>query len=1076
MYSEGSNYIKALPLKSRTKQSYLQAHKDGLEYFGERGYMPTFQRLDNEVSNEFSTHLAKHNIQIDLAPPHQHRRNKAERAIRTWKNHFIAALAGVDPQFPMCAWNELLTHIEITLNLMRGSPTHPRMSAWEGLNGPYDFDAHPLAPPGIAITIHEKPDQRNSWSKHGVKGFYIGPALKHYRCYSVWAESSSSVRTTDTVAWHPKGYAWAQYSPLDVVTEISDALATALHHLANSESNTAAHQQPLQHVAHDLITNFRALRDIYTLPPTPPTEVTCIDDNRHQQRVVEATDPTQSTEPPPAIDTNNSADNTTKQRVPETSTSVDTIPTEQRVPAPGLEPIVPDATTTSVCVDEMRTACDNPPSTAPLRHSSRCKHRWLNRTNAAIWRNKVMVREARLPYDARQAIAIAERAGSKKTRNRRHHPPETQVWEEPSQPTPAHLKHINRTIYHAKRLLANMEWKQWANSPAVAFDSKGTPFLCATTAVDLDDQGRKLNMTSALNSKEGHIWLAKHGEEIIRLFDSGTVELIHWNQIPADKRPAYYNPQVKTKIKDGQLQYRVRGTIGGNQIHYAGETAAHTASMQLIKILLNSVVSEKGAKFMTADIKDFYLGTPLPNAEYMRINLDHIPSEVIDKYGMQQYAHNGAVVVQVNKGIYGLPQAGILAQDRLVAHLASHGYHQAPHTPCLFKHVSNSIAFTLVVDDFGIKYTQDADADHLLKVLRELYIMTEDRAAKQKYVGITIEHDRTHNTIHLTMPGYIDKAIQRFGRAKHPGAKSPITYTPPQRGKAQQMVPDPPAGAHEFVDQTTKTYVQEVTGVLLFYSRAVDPTMLIAVNKISSDQSKPTKATLDAVDRLLSYAERYPNATIVLRPSNMQLQVQSDASYHSETNARSRAGGILYFGINNDGSINGAIDHISCIIPTVCSSVAEAEYAALFLVGREATNARNILDDLGYPQHTTTIICDNACAVGLANDTVKQKRSKAIDMRYHWIRDQVSQHKFKIKWEEGATNLADYFTKAHPVHHYVNMRRTYVFTPKSLVIKQCARSRRIQRRINNAIASARTGSDCAGSLSQGCEDYPAICR
>lgn len=80
------------------------------------------------------------------------------------------------------------------------------------------------------------------------------------------------------------------------------------------------------------------------------------------------------------------------------------------------------------------------------------------------------------------------------------------------------------------------------------------------------------------------------------------------------------------------------------------------------------------------------------------------------------------------------------------------------------------------------------------------------------------------------------------------------------------MVPDPPAGAQELVDQPTKTFVQEVTGVLLFYSRAVDPTMLIAVNKISSDQSKPTKATLDAVDRLLSYAERYPNATIVLRP------------------------------------------------------------------------------------------------------------------------------------------------------------------------------------------------------------------
>ena len=100
----------------------------------------------------------------------------------------------------------------------------------------------------------------------------------------------------------------------------------------------------------------------------------------------------------------------------------------------------------------------------------------------------------------------------------------------------------------------------------------------------------------------------------------------------------------------------------------------------------------------------------------MRINLEHIPTAVIAQYDMQQYAYNGAVVVQVNKGIYGLPQeAEILAQDRLVQHLASHGYHQAKNTPCLFKHISNSVSFTLVVDDFGIKYIHDEDADHPAK-------------------------------------------------------------------------------------------------------------------------------------------------------------------------------------------------------------------------------------------------------------------------------------------------------------------------------------------------------------------------
>ena len=568
----------------------------------------------------------------------------------------------------------------------------------------------------------------------------------------------------------------------------------------------------------------------------------------------------------------------------------------------------------------------------------------------------------------------------------------------------------------------------------------------ANTAVDLDSQGNQLTFQSALASPEGHIWLAKHGEEIERLFTSGTMRLIMRESIPEGKKPAYYNPQVRTKIKDGQLQYRVRGTIGGNQVTYLGDKSAHTASMQLIKILCNAVVSDKDAKFMTADIKDFYLGTPLPSPEYMRINLDHIPDNIIDKYDMRPFAYNNAVVVEVNKGIYGLPQAGKLAQDRLIKHLAKHGYHQATNTPCLFRHTSNSVAFTLVVDDFGIKYTNDADADHLLRVLRELYVMTEDRGTEQKYVGITIHHDRQRRRMRLSMPGYIEKAIQRFGQAKQRGAKSPIIYEPPQYGQAQQYVTEPTADEQQLVDAKTKTFVQEVIGVLLFYSRAVDPTMLMAVNKISTQTAKPTRATLKAIDRLLSYAERYPNATLEIRPSNMQLCAQSDASYLSEYNARSRAGALFYFGLNQEGVVNGMVDYMSMVIPTVCSSVAEAEYAALFLAGRTITNLRNILEDLGYPQKTTNIMCDNSCAVGIVNATVKQKRSKAIDMRYHWIRDQVQQGKLTVTWAEGATNLADYFTKAHPVHHYVTMRRTYVYTPKSASIRICARSRRIEQR------------------------------
>jgi hypothetical protein len=127
---------------------------------------------------------------------------------------------------------------------------------------------------------------------------------------------------------------------------------------------------------------------------------------------------------------------------------------------------------------------------------------------------------------------------------------------------------------------------------------------------------------------------------------------------------------------------------------YDGDTAAFTASMQTLKILLNAVVSDKGAHFATADIKDYYLGTPLvdkqgsPASEYMRINLKHIPLDVQEKYNMAEYIHNDHVYIEINKSIYGLPQSGRLSQDRLIKHLKQHDYHQCPNTPALFRHKS----------------------------------------------------------------------------------------------------------------------------------------------------------------------------------------------------------------------------------------------------------------------------------------------------------------------------------------------------------------------------------------------------
>ena len=103
--------------------------------------------------------------------------------------------------------------------------------------------------------------------------------------------------------------------------------------------------------------------------------------------------------------------------------------------------------------------------------------------------------------------------------------------------------------------------------------------------------------------------------------------------------------------------YRIRGTAGGDRINYDGPTKANTAALSTVKILLQSVVSDD-ANFMTLDIKDFYLMTPLPRPEYLRIPLKFLSEAILDKHNLRPFIHNNSILFEVTKIMYGLPHAG----------------------------------------------------------------------------------------------------------------------------------------------------------------------------------------------------------------------------------------------------------------------------------------------------------------------------------------------------------------------------------------------------------------------------------
>jgi hypothetical protein len=455
--------------------------------------------------------------------------------------------------------------------------------------------------------------------------------------------------------------------------------------------------------------------------------------------------------------------------------------------------------------------------------------------------------------------------------------------------------------------------------------------------------------------------------------------------------------------------------------------------MATSKILWNSVLSTRGAKYCCADVKNFYLETPMERFEYMRMPIRLIPPDFLDKYELHDKIYNGFLYMEIRKGMYGLPQAGILANQLLRKRLKPHGYFEVPNTPGLWKHKHRPTVFTLVVDDFGIKYTGDEHAKHLIATLEQYYTVETDWTGGL-YCGITLEWNYEQHYLDVSMPVYVPDKLHEFNhtRPKRP-QHSPYPAPEPRFGQAAQE-PAPPDTSPE-LSAPGKVRIQKIVGSFLYYGRAVDITILKALNSLARQQSKPTEATAKCTDHLLDYLATHPRAVIRYFPSDMILQVHSDASYFNEPDGRSTAGGHYFLGkIPRDNQpiiLNGAIYTLCTVLKHIAASAAEAELGALFLNVQEVKIIRLILEEMGHPQPPTPIHCDNSTAVGIANNTVKRQRSRAMEMRYFWIVNQVRNKHTQIVWHPGAENLGDYVTKHHSPKHHQQVRSIYTHQPES---------------------------------------------
>jgi hypothetical protein len=450
--------------------------------------------------------------------------------------------------------------------------------------------------------------------------------------------------------------------------------------------------------------------------------------------------------------------------------------------------------------------------------------------------------------------------------------------------------------------------------------------------------------------------------------------------------------------------------------------------MDTVKLMLNSIASVEGAKFMTIDIVDMYLMSTLDEPEYMRIKRTQVPDELMDSLDLWQYLDGDSIMVRVDGAMYGLPQAGRVAHRDLVSRLASAGYHKNEFIPCLFTHADGT-QFTLVVDDFGVKYTDKAQAQRLTDALTSAGYEVTTQWAPKKYLGISITFSQDGREVALSLPGYVEKMLKRFPQYGDRQARSPGVYTAPVYGQPTQYATNDTTGP--LLTPAELTNAQAFIGSARYYAATVDLTVLTAINEAAGDLGRPAAIVHGKLSRIAAYLRAFPNRELVFKASDMVLSSQSDASYLSRLKARSVNGGIHYLGWRHDLTVpNGAVAAYSNVLDCVVSSVIEAEYGGVFNAGRRNVYLRLILEALGHPQlEPTTIFCDNMCAVSIAHGTCKLRKTKTVDMRYHWVRDRVRQGQLKVVWIEGANNLADFFTKPLPVHRHVALAPLLVRTP-----------------------------------------------
>ncbi|KAL8092162.1 hypothetical protein AgCh_034456 [Apium graveolens] len=471
----------------------------------------------------------------------------------------------------------------------------------------------------------------------------------------------------------------------------------------------------------------------------------------------------------------------------------------------------------------------------------------------------------------------------------------------------------------------------------------------------LTEDGEPQCYSEAVQVNDSVQWKSAMDEEMSSLEKNETWSLI---ELPAGKK-ALHNKWV----------FRIKEEHDGSKRYKASIVAAEELHLEQL------------------DVKTAFLHGDLEEDIYM-----------VQPEGFQ-VAGKENLVCKLIKSLYGLNQAPRQWYLKFDSFMMKNGYTRSVMDHCCyFKQFDSSyIILLLYVDDILIAGSNMREINRLKRQMSEEFEMKDMGAAKQ-ILGMSIIRDRTEGTLKLSQDNYVEKLLQKFSVQD---AKTRSTPLVSHFNLTKKQSPKMDEGKKDMA----KVPYASAVGSLMYAMVCTRPDIAHAVGVVSRFMSNPGREHWEAVKWLLRYLKGTSKVALCFSKKDVILEGFSDADLGGCLDTRKSTTGYIF-------TLGGtAVSWMSRLQKSVALSTTEAEYMDISEASKEMIWLKNFLEELGKKQADSALYSDSQSAIHLAKNPVFHARTKHIQLRYHFIRELISNGTLSLKKILGSKNPADMLTK-----------------------------------------------------------------